>query len=382
MLRVGWQVVHLNRDLQRFNALSQNSGAGSSMGAKVGVLNNRIATLDMHILGLASSPRLTTSTLARATSLKTSRVMDTIRWWTGYWRKNRSPAPTPTPTSTTPSIPVTTKTSGALTLTNAHDLVFDGVDFEGSGNGWGDASGLVVIQGASYNITFRNCIFGTNKDGVGNGVKVIDSGAGIHDITFDHVYVKYQPRMGLEVIGRAKAQGGGTNGYQRVNVTNSIFEASAGEAISYDDDSGTAGNCTVSGNLVKGAGVGSSYQYGQVFEINGTHNMTVTGNTIYAGRDGILNFQMHDTRATGWVFSDNVVDATHIEPGITVNTSIAQPLCAYNVYGGAFARNTITNKNSWNIAYLAGSHNMDWRTTKWLGPNNTPYQTGCSGGLF
>ena len=53
----------------------------------------------------------------------------------------------------------------------------------------------------------------------------------------------------------------------------------------------------ISGNLVKGAGVGTRYKYGKVFEINGTHNMTVTGNTFYAGRDGILNLQMRDTRA-------------------------------------------------------------------------------------
>jgi len=277
--------------------------------------------------------------------------------------------------------------SGPLNLNNAHDLVYDSVDFEGKGSGWGDASGLIYIQGASYNITFKNCVIGTNQDGVGNGVKLVDTGAGMHDITFDHCTFKYQPRMGFEVNGRADRSEGGTGGksYNNINVTNCTFEASAGEAISYDDDTAgkanRAGTCTVSGNLVKGAGVGNTYQYGQVFEINGNHDMIVTGNTFYAGRDGILNLHMRDTAACGWVFSNNVVDATKVATGITVS-GIAQPLYADSVYGGTFAGNTITNLDSWNIAYITDCHNMDWRTTKWLGPDNLPYQTGSSGNLF
>ena len=253
--------------------------------------------------------------------------------------------------------------------------------------GYGDDSGLIHITGASYNITFRNCTIGTNQDGVGNGVKLLDSGRGMHDITFESCTFKYQPRMGIEVNGRADPSEGGTGGksYYNVNVRNCTFEASAGEAISYDDNTAgkanRAGLCTVSGNLVKGAGVGTTYQYGQVFEINGNHDMVVTGNTFYAGRDGILNLQMHDTNSCGWVFSNNVVDATRVPAGVTV-TSNAQPVCAFNVYGGTFPGNTITNKDSWNVSYISGCHDMDWRTTNWLGPNNVPYQTGSSGNLF
>jgi hypothetical protein len=270
-------------------------------------------------------------------------------------------------------------TAGPPTLTGAHNNTYTNVDFEGRGSGWGDASGLIYIQGSSRNITFKNCIIGTNQDGVGNGVKVVDTGAGLRDITFQNCTFKYQPRMGFECIGR---EAGGTTGYQRVNVIDCTFEAGAGEAISYDDENGTAGNCTVSGNLVKGAGVGNVYNYAKVFEINGTHNMTVTGNTFYAGRDGILNFQMRDTRPTGWVFSNNVVDGSKVAAGITVDYSVAQPLYAYKVYGGVFAGNVITNYKSWNVAYIADCHNMDWRTTQWLGPENVPYQTNSSGNQF
>ena len=89
----------------------------------------------------------------------------------------------------------------------------------------------------------------TNQDGVGNGVKVIDDGAGLHDITFRDCTFKYQPRMGFECIGRAS---GSRTGYRRVNLIGCTFEPSAGEAISYDDNNGTAGRCRVEGNLVKG----------------------------------------------------------------------------------------------------------------------------------
>ena len=236
---------------------------------------------------------------------------------------------------------------------------------------------FLEAQGPLYNITFRNCIFGTNTEGTGNGVKLVDLGAGrMHDITFDHCAFKYQPRMGFEMNGRAIENGVGGQGYLRVNLTNCTFDASAGEAISYDSNTGDkSGNCVVSGNVVQGAGVGTKYMYGQVFEINGTHNVTVTGNTFYAGRDGILNLQMHDTSATGWVFSNNVVDATKVPAGVSV-TSNAQPVVAFNVYGGTFAGNTITNLDSWNIAYISGCHNMDWRTTRWHGPEQRPLPDG------
>ena len=126
----------------------------------------------------------------------------------------------------------------------------------------------------------------------------------------------------------------------------------------------------------------SSYRYGRVFEINGTHDMIVTGNTFYAGRDGILNLNMHDTAACGWDFSTNVVDATHIAPGIGVIDG-ANPVLIGGVYGGRFAGNTIISPYPWSIAYVAGCHDMDWRTTRWLGPNNVPDQTGdSSGNLF
>jgi len=76
-----------------------------------------------------------------------------------------------------------------------------------------------------------------------------------------------------------------------------------------------------------------------------------------------------------------VIDATEIAEGIAV-TDIAQPIYASGVYGGEFPRNTITNLDSWNIAYIIDCHDMDWRTSRWLGPDNVPYQKDSSGNLF
>jgi len=197
------------------------------------------------------------------------------------------------------------ESSGPLILEDAHDLEYDNVVFSGSGSGEGDDSGLIYITGASHDITFRDCVIKTNQDGVGNGVKILDTGRGMHDITFEDCTFEYQPRMGFEVNGRAHPSEGGTGGrsYYNVNLIDCTFEASAGEAISYDDSTegraGRAGRCTVSGNLVKGAGVGTRYEFGKVFEINGNHDMVVTGNTFYAGRDGILNLHMRDASDCG-----------------------------------------------------------------------------------
>ena len=298
--------------------------------------------------------------------------------------------PTPTPTVTPTASPSPTpspsgSTSPGVTLNNVHDQVWDGVTFMGSGNGWGDMSGLVLITGASYNLTFRNCTFATNQDGVGNGVKIFDTGAGIHDISFESCTFRYQPRMGFEVNGRVQENGNKTGpAYQRIRLVNCTFDASAGEAISFDDDSAAlpnrAGDCVISGCHIAGAGVGTKYAYGQTFEINGTHNVTVTNNWFGAGRDGMCNLQMRDTSPSEWVFSGNTWDATSVPAGVTRGTF--GQFVGFSCYGGTFA-DTIINANPyWTWAYLSGCHDMDFRGCTISGTNRTPYQTGCSGNLF
>jgi hypothetical protein len=292
---------------------------------------------------------------------------------------------------TTTGASTTTTSSGPLTLDGAHDLVYQNVTFSGSGSGYAEASGLIVISGASYNITFRNCVFNTNQDGVGNGVKIIDSGRGLHDITFEGCTFKYQPRMAFECIGRSNPNEGGTGGqgFQRVNIKNCYFVASAGEAISYDDDySGVkpAGDCVVSGNHVEGAGVGTSYEYGRVFENNGVHNMTVTNNYFGAGRDGIMNIQGRDSGPLNMVSSGNVFDATDVPSG--VGSLSNQVFCMVNVRGGAVFDDTIINgsgysSDSW--GYFNGCNGVDFRASSVSGAPSVPnpgYVQSCTNMLW
>jgi hypothetical protein len=256
----------------------------------------------------------------------------------------------------------------AIVLADAHDTVYEGIDFEGSGSGWGAASGVIYIEGASHDLTFRNCVIGTNQDGVGNGVKIVDTGLGLHDISFEHCTFKYQPKMGFECIRRANPDDGGTGGrgYQRVDILDCTFEASAGQAISYDDDYSAvdpAGHCTVSGNWVDGAGVGDSYAYGSVIENNGVHHMTWTDNYFGAGRDSIVNISGRDSGPLDMVSSGNVYDAHHVPAGVTPRN---QCVIMKNVAGGARFSDLIINDPSvyagvW--AYLDNCTGVDFGGT-------------------
>jgi hypothetical protein len=292
--------------------------------------------------------------------------------------RTATPTPTPTPVVTVtpaPTPPTTSSAagpapgtvftkSGPLHLTSGQNLVYNGVEFSGDGYGSGDWGAVVFLEGQGQlsNITFRNCIINTNTDGSGNGIKVVDLGGGrVRDITFDHCLIRYQPRMGAEINGRAIENGVGGQGYLRVNITNSRFEASAGEAISYDSNPGDlSGQSVVSGNYVEGAGVGTKYQYGKVFEINGTHNMTVTNNYFGAGRDGILNLQGRDSQAEGWKFSGNTYDAKHIPAGVSPSHELGY---FQNITGGATFADRFINGGSYPSStwgYMTGCRNVDF----------------------
>ncbi len=220
-----------------------------------------------------------------------------------------------------------------LVLRDAHDLVFQGLDFEGTASGGYENSAMVFIMGASHNIVFRECTFGTNGYSGGNGVTVLDIGKGIHDITFDRCRFAYQPRMGFECVSRRSDQGtGNLPGYRRVNITKCTFAAQGSQAISYDDDdpdhtyngqSQGAGHCTVSGNRVKGAGLNDAYDWRCVLEINRTRNMTITDNWFGPGAGGCANLRCNvgDTEPMNWVFAGNVWDATAYLPNVTYGWS-------------------------------------------------------------
>jgi len=254
-------------------------------------------------------------------------------------------------------------TRGKLDIYNEQGTTYENLWFQGAASFGGDGGGLIYIcnynAGSEVsNITFRNCRIGTETS-TANGVKIVDLGqGGIHDITFDHCHFDYQPRMGIEVIGRAINDGRGGQGYLRVNTTDCTFDASAGEAISYDDDSGTAGYCTVSGNFVDGAGVGDTYQYGAVIENNCVLNMTWANNYFGAGRDSIVN--INGNRAAlgnlNMVCSGNTYDGTHVPAGVTCTNQLFGII---NVAGGVSFADTIINDS--------GNYEDTWA---WFNNNN------------
>jgi hypothetical protein len=152
----------------------------------------------------------------------------------------------------------------SLVLNDVHDVTYQGVTFDGAGSGGPDSSAVISIGSDCRHLTFIDCTIDPNRDGVGDGVKI--DGGSVSDLTFDHCHFLTQPRMGFECIGRS-----GT-GYQRIRLVNCTFEVQGSEAISFDDDTGRAGDCTVSGNLVKGGGASTQFPWQQGFEINRVHN--------------------------------------------------------------------------------------------------------------
>jgi hypothetical protein len=173
----------------------------------------------------------------------------------------------------------------------------------------------------------------------------VDTGRGMRDITFDNCTFKYQPRMGFECIGRSNPAAGGTGGrgYQRINVLNCTFKASAGQAISYDDDYSavaSAGHCIVANNRIEGAGKGDTYQYGSVIENNGVHDMTWKDNYFGAGRDSIVNVSGRDDEPLNMVSVGNVYDGTFVADGITPRNQV---MVIRDVPGGVSFSDRIIN---------------------------------------
>jgi hypothetical protein len=257
-----------------------------------------------------------------------------------------------------------------------HDIVYDHVTFTGGSA----TSAVVTISQSAYNITFRYCTIATG--GGWNGVSINDNLGKIHNITFDHVAFKAQKRMGIEITSRPVST---TQGYHHINITSSIFEPQGSEAVSYDGGAG-AKDCTFAYNTVKGAGTNLTQQWGAALEINGPSNFIVKSNRFYQARGALWNLQRHVSTPSGWVFSGNILDASHHVQKVAMKSN-AQVVSTINVYGGVFARNMITaDAPGGGVAWLGDSHDMDWRTSTWVDPRGSgyrrPMQASCSGNLF
>jgi hypothetical protein len=297
-----------------------------------------------------------------------------------------SPTPTPTPTPTSPSsgpdVPagytlVQNQTLTNLSTNGLHDRYYYNCVFRGGTS----VTGVLHFGGASYDLVFDSCEI---TAGPQNGITINDSNGRVHDITFKNCLIRSQPRMGFECTSRPTTA---STQYQHVNVYNCTFEPQGNEAVSYDGGY-QAGNCTFSGNVIKGAGNDPAQDWGAGFEINGPSDFTVTNNQIWQCRGSAWNLQRHSTAACGWVIKNNVLDASHHYQS-TPMSSQAQTVLTLNVYGGVFSGNTVISAApGGSVGYLSNSHNMDWRTTTWRDASgragySTPMQaSGCSGNQF
>lgn len=292
-------------------------------------------------------------------------------------QRPREPKPTPTPTVTptpTPTPSVTPSSPGipaGYTLVQGqtiNNLATNGLSnryyYKCTFTGGSATTAVLSFTGASSNLIFDSVTIA--QGGGWNGVTINDAYGRIHDITFINTTFKAQVRMGLEVTSRPTSA---ATQYQRINVVDSTFEPQGNEAVSYDGGY-AAGNSTFSGNTIQGAGNDPNQEFGAGFEINGPSHMTVTHNRIYQCRGPQLNLQMHTTADSRWVFSDNVLDAS-MRLQTTPMSSSSQVVLSFNVYGGEFARNALTSASpGGSVAYISGSHDMDWRTSVWRDASN------------
>lgn len=300
-----------------------------------------------------------------------------------------TPTPTPTVTPTPTSDPAGPSVPAGYTLVEGqtiNNLATNGLSnryyYKCTFTGGSATTAVLSFTGASSNLIFDSVTI--VQGGGWNGVTINDAYGRIHDITFINTTFKAQGRMGLEVTSRPTSA---TTQYQRINVLNSTFEPQGNEAVSYDGGA-AAGNSTFSGNVIQGAGNDPTQPYGAGFEINGPSNMTVTGNRIMQTRGALLNLQRHVTSDSGWVFTDNVFDASQ-GAQVTPMSASSQVVLGFNVYGGQFARNSIVSAApGGSVAYLSNCQNIDWRTSTWRDATSragyaTPTQVnGSTGNQF
>ncbi len=252
------------------------------------------------------------------------------------------------------------------------NVVYDNVTFTG-----GTSSRAVVTITRASNIVFRNCTF--TRGGGWNSVSINDERGSVRNITFDNCRWLGAGRMNIEITSRPTSA---SAGYSNVDITDSVFEPSGSESVSYDGGP-AAGNSLFRNNLIKGAGNSSSQRWGAGLEINGPSNMVVSGNEIWQTRDSAFNFQRHTSAPSGWVVRDNLLDATRSAQS-TPQDRYAQQVICLSVVSGTFTGNRVVSAAPGGSgAYWSNSRNMDWSGTVWNdsrgGSYARPTQVNCSG---
>lgn len=248
------------------------------------------------------------------------------------------------------------KTIKNLRITNGtHDIIYDKCTFKGGGA----KRAVIEIRDSALNITFRDCVI--ESGGGWNGVSINDRSGNVHDITFKRCRIKKQGRMGLECTSRPVSD---KTGYRNIRIIKCIFAPQGSQAISFDGGTGCVDN-VIDRTVVRGAGVNLKQQFGAGVEVNGPRRFRFTNNKVYQCRGSLLNLQMHTTEDCGWVFNNNVLNASKRVQKVKMDP-LAQVVSAEGVHGGNFRNNTvIAAKPGAGVAWWGECVGMDWSGTVW-----------------
>ena len=254
------------------------------------------------------------------------------------------------------------------------------VTFVGGGSmASGDDQGVIRLgqgRSASY-ITFTDCIIGANSAD-GNGVSVVDQGwegATYHHIEWRRCVFKSSPRMSFECIQREDGVHPMTTGYHAIDLIDCVFEPSGSEAVSYDV-AGEAGFSRITGCTFLGSGWNEAYPWGQTVEFNGTSDMVFSGNTVYRGREAMINHNGVPGEPTGTVMRDNVFDATVTYIGKTPSREV-QLIYFNNVSDARFLRNTVKTDVGGELAYISGSSRNTFTGNRFIDTRRAPEAFAC-----
>ena len=199
-----------------------------------------------------------------------------------------------------------------------HDRLYTGCNFTASAAN----TAALLIRGASYNLTFHNCTFGSSA---WNGVSINElSDAAMQDITFADCEWTYSHRINFECTARSCT----TRQYQRIAIIGCTLHPCGAEGLSWDGYGDWPTYNLVKDTVIEGAGnTYSLWDFGSHgFEINDGTHYTVQNLTIGRTRSFSLNLRSDRplNSEIDWVFEDCLFDRDLVYPGQTYspNTSL------------------------------------------------------------
>lgn len=260
-----------------------------------------------------------------------------------------------------------TSSSSGYIPRSQHDVLYEGCTFTATNPRIsGTLSGVLCLGQNStrhYNITFRNCTF-TGNTGVGsgndygvNGIKLVNVGDTVHDITFEGCRIGAMSRMGFEAVRVGK-----TSGLRRIAILGCSFEPCGAEPISFNggDLYSLVDGCVLkgSGNLSGKYNGWSLPQYIGSFEVNGGRYVEVRNTDFWACNGAALNLSGVVGTNRYLLFDHITIDFSHTYQAVPTSYSSR----VFNFQRMSYVRLkdcTINTGSPTNCVYNAGWANND-----------------------